>query len=116
MRPYDDSRAGRGFRPRTSGSRFGYADDFAERRRRPRTNRVTAPYNRDYLRPESDPPRFNPNRFAGSRRVRVDDEGAYQFPYMTVGGTWTRRGMPRPLRYDYRDYGPDYGGRYPDEL
>ncbi|MEX2570845.1 MAG: hypothetical protein WD737_06030 [Gemmatimonadota bacterium] len=23
---------------------------------------------------------------------------------------------PQPVRYDYPDYGPAYGGRYPDEI
>jgi hypothetical protein len=93
-----------------------YAGDTEGRRRSPRLNRVTAPYNRDYLRPVSDPPQFNPYPFAGDRPDRIEDPRAYGYPYVTRAGTWTSRGANRPMRYDYRDFGPDYGGRYPDEL
>lgn len=83
----------------------------------PPSRHVTARYNMDYVRPEDEPRhRFNPNPFGGDARSRMGDERSYGRPYMTRGGTWTYRGTPEPIRYDYRDFGPEYGGRYPDEI
>ena len=83
---------------------------------RPPENRVTARYNMDYVRPTGERYPRNPNRFAGDDFGRIGGEHDYEWPYITRGGTWTHRGMPRPRGYDYPDYGPRYGGRYPDEL
>ena len=46
----------------------------------------------------------------------MGDERWYRRPYMTIGGSRTLRGVLLPTGYDYPDYGPNYGGRYPDEL
>lgn len=83
--------------------------------RRPPSVRVTARYNRDYVRPTGERYPRNPNRFGGEPGVRIQSEYDYRGPYITRGGTWTHRGMPRSSGYDYREYGPNYGGRYPDE-
>ena len=97
--------------------RISYAEDFEGRRRRYRPlNRITTPYNRDYVRDDEAGMRFNPNPFAGAWRGQIVGEQSYRPPYITRGGTWTRRGAIDPIGYDYPDYGPDYGGRYPDEL
>jgi hypothetical protein len=95
----------------------GYSESFDRRPAgRPESHRVTARYNMDYVRPEG--PRYprNPNPFGGGWPGMVGDERAYRQPYMTRGGTWTTRGSTPPLRYDYPDFGPRYGGRYPDEI
>jgi hypothetical protein len=85
--------------------------------RRPRPNRVTARYNLDYVRPtEEERYARNPNPYAGDWYGRVGDQHAYRRPYITRGGTWTMRGASPDTRYDRPDYGPDFGGRYPDEL
>jgi len=101
---------------------------FGDRRRRippgdPRgrswglpTHRVTARYNMDYIRPGGESYPRNPHRFGGDARGRIEDERAYRRPYITRGGTWTGKGAtPRP-GYDRPDYGPAYGGKYPDEI
>lgn len=76
-----------------------YFDGPPGRPRRPPSNRVTARYNVDYVRPTGDRYPRNPNRYAGDRFDRVSEGSEYQRPYITRGGTWTSRGMPRP-RYD----------------
>jgi hypothetical protein len=84
---------------------------------RPVSPRVTAPYNRDYVVDRG--PRFprNPHPYGGEWFGQIADERAYRQPFITRGGSWTNRGTPTPpFRYDYRDFGPDYGGRYPEEL
>ena len=54
--------------------------------------------------------------YTGDRMDRMGDERYYRRPYLTIGGTRTLRGSSFPTGYDYPVYGPDYGGRYPDEL
>jgi hypothetical protein len=101
------------------GTRFGgrYADDFQfGPQRRPPPNRVTAPYNMDYLREQGDRFPRNPYRFGGDWPGQLIGEDEYRYPYITRGGTYISRGSVRPSRYDYRDFGPNFGGRYPDEL
>jgi hypothetical protein len=84
--------------------------------RRPPENRVTARYNRDYLRERGPMYTRNPHPYGGDWAGRIGGEEVYRRPYLTRGGTWTHRGGGRPPGYDRPDYGPDYGGRYPDEL
>jgi hypothetical protein len=80
-------------------------------------NRVTARYNADYVRGEQGDPRpRNYSMFTGDRPERIGDERMYRMPYVTRGGTWTGRGAGFARGYDAPDYGPNYGGRYPDEL
>lgn len=83
-----------------------------------RPNRVTARYNMDYVVGyRSDPRnRRNYSMYTGDRMDRMGDERYYRQPYMTIGGTRTLRGSSFPIGYDYPVYGPNYGGRYPDEL
>ncbi|HET7322381.1 MAG TPA: hypothetical protein VFI96_07810 [Longimicrobiaceae bacterium] len=118
----------RGF-PQTAGPRFRprvapYDDDLAYDLSRPpfppvndRPNRVVARYNYDYTTPEPHP-RYgrNYNMYTGDRMDRMGDDRYYRRPYLTIGGTRTMRGSSRPIGYDYPVYGPDYGGRYPEEL
>jgi hypothetical protein len=83
----------------------------------PLPNRVTAPYNMDYIRGGSGEARpHNYSMYTGDRPERMGDERLYRQPYITRGGTWTSRGATYSLGYDYPTYGPNYGGRYPDEL
>ena len=99
------------------GRRGRYGEQFEGRRHRyPPLNRITAAYNRDYVRDDEPQMRFNPNPYAGEWRGHIMGEQSYRRPYITRGGTWTHRGALDPIRYDYPDYGPAYGGRYPDEL
>lgn len=80
-------------------------------------NRITAPYTYDYVyggRGERYPRNFN--AYTGDRPSRMGGPSAYRQPYITNPGTRTFRGTMPPQRYDTPDYGPDYGGRYPDEL
>jgi hypothetical protein len=95
---------------------LSYDSDFGPRPRGPMPNRVTARYNMDYVRDRGPVYPRNPNAYGGEWEGQVGGEQAYHSPYQTRGGTRTHRGVPRPLRYDYRDFGPDYGGRYPDEI
>ncbi len=81
-----------------------------------RPPRVTASYNMDYVRERGPGRPRNPNPYGGAWRGQIGGEGSYQHPYLTRGGTWTSRGAPPPLPYDYRDFGPEYGGRYRDEF
>ena len=116
-----------GLRGDPSGRRDAYADrrargypDGFERRADPQArmgNRVTARYTYDYVfggRGERYPRNFN--AYTGDYPGRMRDPDSVPLPYMTRGGTRTSRGTLRPDRYDLPDYGPDYGGRYPDEL
>lgn len=116
----------RGFRdappPRfRSGPRMGAAgyDPLADERAAPRFgNRVTRRYNLDYVygaRGARPAPR-NYSMYTGDRPERMGDERMFRHPYSTISGTRTHRGANRPTGYDGPDYGPDYGGRYPDEL
>lgn len=90
----------------------GYDERF-----RPRYNRVTARYNLDYVYGnQGDRYPRNYNFYTGDRMDRMGDERWYRYPYMTTGGTRTLRGSSYPTGYDYPSYGPNYGGRYPDEL
>lgn len=98
-----------------SGDAYAEAP-YRRPRAMPPTNRVTARYNMDYIRPTGERYPRNPNRFAGDSYGRVQGEYEYNRPYITRGGTWTHRGTMRPVGYDYPDYGPNYGGRYPDEI
>jgi hypothetical protein len=104
---------------RAPRQRAGYDGEY-ERRADPRArmaNRVTMRYTADYVyggRGERYP--INLDRYAGPGSRRINEPGAYHRPYMTEGGTRTWRGSMPPQRYDARDFGPNYGGRYPDEL
>lgn len=93
-------------------------DEHFRRRRIPPSTRITAPYNLDYVRDLG--PRFprNPNPYAGEWYDQMISEDEYRPPYITRTGTHTRRGVPRQSRpsYDFRNFGPDYGGIYPDEV
>lgn len=103
--------------PRYGRGNFGYAMDFDRRTSStPRPYRATRPYNMDYVRPRGERYPINHIPYGGEWRGQVGGDDMYRLPYMTQGGTRTNRGVPRPLRYDYPDYGPTYGGRYPDEL
>ncbi len=78
---------------------------------------VTARYNLDYVvgtRGDRYPRNFN--MYGGDRMQRNGDMRYYRQPYMTRGGSYTLRGSNFPTGYDYPDYGPNYGGRYPDEF
>lgn len=117
MRYYDQQyRSGPSSRPPMPRERSRYGNDFDERRLRPRSPRITSAYNRDYTVPRPPPPTFNPNRFGGDVEGRIVDMRSIRGPYITRGGTWTSRGSLNPPRYDLPYYGPDYGGRYPDEF
>jgi hypothetical protein len=86
-----------------------------DRRMEPRTPRVTARYNRDYVaydhdfsygaRGEGNYPR-NFNMFTGDRPDRIGDPRYYRRPYTTIGGTRTFRGAREPMGYD-RDFDVD---------
>lgn len=101
IRAMMDSRAPRYDR----GYRGGY-DPRAFQEQRFNT-RVTARYNRDYVTGYRDDRPIEYNLYAGDHMRR---------PYTTLGGTRTMRGSSFPAGYDYPDYGPNYGGRFPDEL
>lgn len=113
-------RVGPGFGPSAGYGRGGYDGEFAAR---PRSlpNRVTASYNRDYVRDQGERYPENYTPYGGDRIGRVGDMREYQRPYQTVGGTRTWRGGGWPMdwagdepRYDrdYRGYGRDFGRRY----
>ncbi len=98
--------------PRVRG--YGYGD---RDRDSPRPHRVTARYNLDYVYgDEGERHPRNYSFYTGDRMDRMGDERWYRRPYTTTGGSWTMRGSVYPTGYDYPDYGPAYGGRYPDEL
>ena len=112
-----------GLRGDREAMRGRYGGDFQRRslgydeRFRPRTNRVTARYNLDYVYGnQGDRYPRNDNFGTGDRMDRIGDPRWYRRPYMTTGGTWTMRGSVDPIGYDFPTYGPNYGGRYPDEL
>jgi hypothetical protein len=100
---------------REGTSRGGPADGRLDRRSEPRTPRVTARYNRDYVaydhdfsygaRGEGNYPR-NFNMFTGDRPDRIGDPRYYRRPYTTIGGTRTFRGAREPMGYD-RDFDVD---------
>lgn len=100
---------------------WGWGDREAEEfhsRWRP-AHRVTARYNRDYVRPRENEERYgvNYNPYGGDVRWRMGDFTDYERPYITKGGSYTHRGW-RSLG---RDHGDDWtrgpyrrgpGGRY----
>jgi hypothetical protein len=96
-----------------------YGGDY-ERRADPArraANRVTARYTYDYVyggRGERYPRNFN--AYTGDYSGRMREPTDFPRPYMTDGGTRTWRGYVQPYGYDTPDYGPDFGGRYRDEL
>lgn len=109
------SEFGAGRRPPPSGydRRFGYD----ERNQARQGTRVTAPYNADYVTgARGRPYDRNYTMYTGDRLDRMGDGRMYRQPYNTIGGTRTMRGATFATGYDYPEYGPDYGGRYPDEL
>jgi hypothetical protein len=76
-----------------------------DRRAEPRTLRVTARYNREYVyggRGEDNYPR-NHEMFTGERPEQIGDYRYYRRPYTTIAGTRTFRGAPEPMGYD-RDF------------
>jgi hypothetical protein len=80
-----------------------------DRRGEPRTPRVTARYNREYVyggRGEENYPR-NYNPYAGDRPDHIGDAQSYRRPYTTISGTRTFRGSPEPPRYDQEYPGYD---------
>lgn len=102
------------------GPRFrrGGYDRAYDERGQPRVgNRVTARYNLDYVYGARGP-RYDRNfaMYTGDVPERMGDPRMYRRPYTTHAGTRTLRGSNFPTGYDRPDYGPDYGGRYPDEL
>lgn len=107
LRGYDDLSPRR--MPRAAAER---AAGWSDRRAAPRSSRVTARYNADYVfggRGEENYPR-NYNMFTGDRPDRIGDERYYRRPYTTIGGTRTFRGAPHPIGYDsdYEDYDVDF--------
>jgi hypothetical protein len=81
----------------------------------PLSNRVTARYNRDYVDGYRGYDRGY--GFPGGDRVdRTVDESYYRRPYNTIGGSRTMRGARGAQRSAPGQYGPSYGGRFPDEL
>lgn len=114
LRGYDDVARSRFREERLPPPRYG--EEFGRERRinAGRVPHVTARYNEDYLRGPSRRP--GPVDWSGRGRQFIGGEpDDYRRPYITKGGTYTYRGSARP-GYDYPDYGPNYGGRYPDEL
>ena len=98
---------------------YGYRGGAFEERAQPEerlSHRVTARYNMDYV--TGYPSRYDRNeyRYGGDHPDRIGDGTYMRRPYLTQGGTRTMRGSSIPVSYDYVDYGPNYGGRYPDEL
>jgi hypothetical protein len=101
----------------TERDRRGYEMEYRDRPpRMAGPNRVTERYNMDYLQPRGERYPINPFPFGGDSYDRIGDERAYRRPFTTRAGTRTSRGASPSMRYDYRDFGPEYGGRYPDEL
>lgn len=90
-RSYDDPLRG----PRGRGA--AYDRDLDDRRWWPRTPRVSARYNMDYVTDRPEPLERNPNPYAGRPGVPVGGRDAYVRPYLTTGGTETFRGSDRPL-------------------
>lgn len=105
-----------GRRPRydDQGYRGGYDPRaFPEQRF---NTRVTARYNMDYIAGYRAERPVDYNMYTGDHPARIGDSRYMRQPYYTTGGTRTMRGSNFPTGYDYPDYGPNYGGRYPDEL
>lgn len=126
-RSYDYGLRGMRETARGRAPRVVYGSDYRgvyDERAAPRYgNRVTARYNMDYVygargdRSAADygyPRNFH--MYTGDRMDRMGDERYYRQPYMTTGGTRTLRGSNFPTGYDYPDYGPDYGGRFRNEV
>ena len=82
----------------------------------PGSPRVTARYNAHYIRQRGPAYPINPFPYGGDNAGRVMGPDGYFSPYMTRAGTWTTRGTQHPGPYDRIDYGPNYRGRYTDEL
>lgn len=110
--------------PPFGGRSFGppprrYGFEYDERGTPRIGNRVTARYNADYVygaRGISDYDRRNYFMYTGDRPDRMGDGRYYRQPYYGRSGTRTLRGSNFPTGYDHPDYGPNYGGRYPDEM
>jgi hypothetical protein len=114
--------------PQTARRGWGaFRDRYGEEFRRPfderafpeqrLSNRVSARYNLDYVMGhQRNPYDRQYNMYTGDRPQRIGDARYMRHPYITSVGTWTMRGSTYPTGYDYPDYGPNYGGRYPDEL
>lgn len=119
-RAYDYGLRGRPPVPRPAfRARRGPGDEPPHDRRIAYRNqsRVTQPYNIDYVYgARGERYDRNYNMYTGDRPDRMGDARMYRQPYMTTGGTRTFRGADLPTGYDRPDYGPTYGGRYPDEL
>lgn len=94
-----------------------YLDSYSEIGQEiPLPNRITRRYNREYVDDRLNRRRRYSYGFGGDRLDRMVDEDYYRPPYSTIGGTRTRRGVRPPPPFDPGRYGPDYGGRFPDEL
>jgi hypothetical protein len=63
-------------------------------------NRVTRPYNLDYVNPRPQDRTFNYAPYGGDVEGRVGDMREYQRPYMTRAGTRTWRGGSRPVGWE----------------
>jgi hypothetical protein len=82
-------------------------------------NRVTARYNADYVYGYDVGDQYdrNFNFYTGDRIERMGDERYYHRPYMTIGGTRTSRGAPRPIGYEYPyAAGYPYAGYYDQDF
>jgi hypothetical protein len=104
LRGYDGRMEGRSWRNEHGAGERPH-NPPRERRSEPRTPRVTARYNRDYVfggRGEEGYPR-NYNLFGGDRPDRIGDPRYMRQPYTTIAGTRTYRGSHEPMGYD-RDY------------
>ena len=97
---------------------FGYRGGFEERAYPDQrlSNRVTARYNMDYVTGYANRYDRNEYMYGGDHPERMGDGSFMRRPYMTQAGTRTMRGSSLPVGYDYLNYGPNYGGRYPDEI
>lgn len=113
LRGYGETTARRGAGPRPphwQEARHAAGPDPRDRRREPRTPRVTARYNRDYVaydrdfgygaRGQDNDPR-NFDRLPGDYPLDIGDERGYRRPYVTIGGTHTYRGSPEATSYGY---------------
>jgi hypothetical protein len=80
-----------------------------DRRMEPRTPRVTARYNRDYVyggRGEDNYP-LNFDPYGGNSQGRIGGDDMYRRPYTTIAGTRTFRGSPDLFRSDRDQQGYD---------
>jgi hypothetical protein len=77
-------------------------------------NRVTRPYNLDYVHPRPGERPINYAHFGGDVEGRVGDLNEYARPYITHAGTRTWRGAERPVGWEraYNRYPSwdDWGG------